>query len=111
MDQHFRNYLKLLLVPLSLAAVFLLDIIGPFEPVVSVLYIPIIIVAARIFRRPGIVYVGVVCIVLTTVSYVLAHIEGFDSETLRQYGAIVATVVVTTSLMVSLHLRRPDSLI
>ncbi len=88
-----------LLVPLALSAVFLLDVIGPLEPFVSVLYIPILILAAKMFNKGGVVYLGAVCVILTAVSYVLGNVEGFDEVTIRQFGIVVASVIITTVLL------------
>ena len=101
----------LFLVPLGLSAIFLLDVVGPFEPFISVLYVPVLILAAKLFDKAGVVYVGVVCLVLTSVSYLLANVEGFDSVTMRQYGAIVSTVIIATALLVGLRKSHPRKLV
>ncbi|WFU91344.1 hypothetical protein QA644_24555 (plasmid) [Rhizobium sp. CC1099] len=49
--EQLRKNLPLALVPICLAIVFLLDILGPFDSVITVLYIPIIVLSTRIFHR------------------------------------------------------------
>jgi hypothetical protein len=95
----------LFVVPVALAAIFLLDVVGPFDPVVSVLYLPLIILATKMFSKLGVTYVGIACIVLTCASFLLANVEGFNGVTASQFAFIVLAIAVTTSLAVGLTRR------
>lgn len=92
-------------IPLALSAIFLLDILGPFDPVVSVMYGPIILLSTWVFSKGGIVYVGFVCVVLTSASFILSGVEGFNSMNTLQFMAIIVAIVVTTSLSFRLSSR------
>ncbi|KRB51361.1 hypothetical protein ASE04_11320 [Rhizobium sp. Root708] len=98
--KQFRKNLRLALVPVSLSAIFLLDILGPFDPVITVLYIPVIVISTRIFPKGIVTYLGLVCVVLTCASFVLGHVEGFDKVRLGQFAAILLAITATTSFAV-----------
>jgi uncharacterized membrane protein len=98
------------IVPVALAAVFLLDVAGPFDPVVSVLYLPLIVLSTRAFSRLGVTYIGIACTVLTCASFLLANVEGFDSVTVSQFASIVFSIALTTLPAVGLMRRLSQSL-
>jgi hypothetical protein len=95
--KQLRKNLRLALVPVSLSVIFLLDILGPFDPVITVLYIPVIVLSTRIFPKGIVTYLGLVCVVLTGASFVLGHVEGFDKVRLGQFAAILLSITATTS--------------
>lgn len=95
----------LFVVPVALAAVFLLDVVGPFDPVISVLYLPLIILATKMFSKLGVTYVGLACVVLTCASFLLANVEGFNSVTAGQFASIILAIAATTSLAIALTRR------
>jgi hypothetical protein len=102
---HARAFL-FFIVPLSMTAVFLLDILGPFDPFISVLYLPVIVLSTRAFNNFGVFYAGLVAMVMTSVSYIVAQIEGFDGMTLRQFMLIAVCIIATTALTIGLVPRR-----
>lgn len=95
----------LLAIPLCLSAVFLLDVIGPFGPTITVLYLPLIAVATRAFTKSGVTYIGLICAVMTCAGFVLGKVDGFDAIPAHYIVATVAAVVATTTLC--LLLSRP----
>lgn len=97
------KYLIYAVVPLGLAATFLLDVIGPFDPVISVLYIPLVALAAKVFSKAGTLYASTVCVVLTAASYILAKVEGFDRVSFTQFACISIAIAVTALLVLKLR--------
>ncbi|MBB4446988.1 glucose-6-phosphate-specific signal transduction histidine kinase [Rhizobium cellulosilyticum] len=94
-------------VPLSMTAVFLLDILGPFDPFISILYLPVIVLSTRAFSNTGVFYSGLVAMVMTSASFVLSQVEGFDGMTSRQFALIAIAIAATTVLTAGLAPRRP----
>lgn len=94
-----RQYapIKLLLgVPFCMAIVFILDVIGTLGPVVGVLYLPIIIISTKAVSNAGVVYIGVTCLVMALVSFVLSGVDGFELLTIYQLGVLSSAIVLTT---------------
>ena len=108
-SEHPPSITMLIIIPLGLSAVFLLDILGPYDPVVGVLYLPLILFSTRVLSGFAVAYVGLAAGVLTCASFVLANNEGFDKITYDQWGAILAAIAVTTTFAVVLSRRRQGS--
>ena len=98
--EQLRKNLVLAAVPVSLSAVFLLGTLGPFDAIITVFYIPIIILSTRIFSKGIVTYVGLACVVLTCASFVLGHVEGFHAVRLDQFAAILLAIAASTSFSV-----------
>lgn len=105
LNLHARRVL-FFVVPLSMTAVFLLDILGPFDPFISILYLPVIVLSTWAFSSFGVFYSGLVAMVMTVASFVLSQVEGFDGMTARQFALIAIAIIATTILTVGLA-RRP----
>ncbi len=95
----------LFLIPLALLAIFLLDVLGPFGPGTSVLYVPMILLVSKVLPQPAVVYMGVCCAVFTFASFMLSSVEGFDSMNAEQFASILIAIAATTYL--SFGLARP----
>jgi len=96
----------LCMIPPCLSAVFLADVIGPIAPTVSILYLPLIAIATRAFNRKGVSYIGLICVVLTCISFILSKVEGFQPMALLQIMATVVAIIATTVLSVMLSSPR-----
>ena len=84
------------LLPVATAAVaagiFIVDILTPPEFVVAMLYVAVVLMAARFCRRPSVVLVAAGCIGLTLVSYLLS------AETAINTAISIAAIGLTTFL-------------
>jgi two-component system, LuxR family, sensor kinase FixL len=58
--------------------------------------------AGRFFQRPGILIVGFACLVLTTLSYLLQHGEGYGPEFVR-FLVSLAAISITRFLALRIH--------
>jgi PAS domain S-box-containing protein len=84
-------------VALSLAGgIFLVDALTPLEGAVAVLYVVVVLIAARAFRRPGAIAASLGCMALTATAYLLSHglFEG-DSALLRAFVSLAAIGIST----------------
>jgi two-component system, LuxR family, sensor kinase FixL len=54
-------------------AIFLVDAITPLDIAVAVLYVVVVLIAANLLDRRGVLLVSGVCLVLTVVAYLMAH--------------------------------------
>lgn len=86
----------LLGIPLCLAAVFILDTVGPLGPVVGVLYLPLIVLSTRAVSNAGVAYIGLTCVTMAFASFVLSGVEGFELLTIYQFGVISSAIILTT---------------
>ncbi len=76
-------------------AIFLIDMLTPLEGAVAVLYVVVVLIAAKQSRR-DLLTAAAGCIVLTTVAYLSAHtMVEFDSPMLRASVSIAAISSVT----------------
>jgi PAS domain-containing protein len=74
------------------ASVFIADILTPPDTAVAVLYVAVVLIAARFCRPPGVVLVAAGCIGLTVVSYFLS------AETAINTAISIAAIASTTVL-------------
>ena len=54
-------------------AIFLVDAITPLDIAVAVLYVVVVLIAANLLDRRGVLLVSAACLVLTVVAYLMAH--------------------------------------
>lgn len=108
-SEQSSSIIMLIIIPLGLSAVFLLDTMGPYGPVVGILYLPLILFSTRVLSGFTVAYVGLAAGVLSCASLVLANNEGFDKITYGRWGAVLAAIVVTTTFAVFLSRRRQGS--
>jgi two-component system, LuxR family, sensor kinase FixL len=78
-------------------AVFLVDTITPLDIAVAVLYVVVVLVAANYFNLRGVLLVSMGCLVLTVLSFLIAH--GFTADSafarcLMSIAAIGATTIL-----------------
>jgi PAS domain S-box-containing protein len=76
--------------------IFLFDILSPLEGAVAVLYVLVVLVAARTSRRKDIFAASAGAIVLTLLAYIVSHrMEDFGSPALRALVSIAASGIAT----------------
>lgn len=79
-------------------AVFLVDVLTPLEGAVAVLYVVVILLAARTIQRDDIIAAAVGCVVLTLAAYLLSHdLKTVASPALRALVSLAA-IAITTGL-------------
>jgi hypothetical protein len=88
-------------IPLSASAIFLLDLLGPFAPYTSGLYVPLIMISIVAFSAIGVAYTGLVCFVMTILGFILSRNDGFDLTTEHNLFAILTVVAITTIIAVA----------
>jgi two-component system sensor kinase FixL len=91
-----------LVAVLFAVAIFVVDTFTPLGIAVAVLYMVVVLMAGRFFQRPGILIVGFACLVLTTLSYLLQHGEGYGPEFVR-FLVSLAAISITTFLALRIH--------
>ena len=81
-------------------AVFLVDVLTPLEGAVAVLYVTVILLAAKTGRRNDIIVAAAGCAALTIAAYLLSHdLTSIASPALRALVSLAA-IVITTLLAV-----------
>jgi two-component system sensor kinase FixL len=78
-------------------AVFIVDTITPLDIAVAVLYVVVVLMAANYFNLRGVLLVSMGCLVLTVLSFLIAH--GFEADSalarcLMSISAIGATTIL-----------------
>jgi two-component system sensor kinase FixL len=102
--QHKRSYPTFdssRLLPVTAGAlavvIFLVDAITPLDMAVAVLYVVVVLIAANLLDRPGVLLVSAACLALTVVAYLMAH--GLTMTTaLGRCVMSVAAIGITTFL-------------
>src|SRR5690349_3926507 len=90
-----HNGLRLCSAALAFA-VFLVDVLTPWEGAVAVSYVIAILLAAKTTRRDDIIIAAISCAVLTVAAYLLTHGFGpVDSAALRATVSIAAIAITT----------------
>ncbi|KQP02712.1 ATP-binding protein [Methylobacterium sp. Leaf93] len=80
-------------------AIFLVDAFTPLEGAVAVLYVVVVLVAARAFRRNGVILTASGCLFLTAVAYVLSH-RFFDSDSALLRALVSLAAIAISALLV-----------
>jgi PAS domain S-box-containing protein len=77
-------------------AVFLVDVLTPLEGAVAVLYVTVILLAAKTGRRNDIIVAAAGCVALTIAAYLLSHdLTSIASPALRALVSLAAIVITT----------------
>ncbi|WGD29800.1 PAS domain S-box protein [Ancylobacter sp. WKF20] len=99
-----RSALIPLLAGLLGLAIFLVDTLTPLDMAVAVLYVAVVMLLADVLNTRGILAVGGLCIVLTSISFLTVHNVRFEPEAVARACVAISAIVVTTLL--SLRNRR-----
>lgn len=74
--------------------IFLFDTLSPLEGAIAVLYVLVVLLAARISRRSDIVVAALGCLGLTVAAYVISHgVSEFGSPTVRALVSVAAICI------------------
>jgi PAS domain S-box-containing protein len=99
------------LLPVATAAfatgVFIADTVTPVEIAVAVLYVAVVLMAARFCRARGIALVAAGCVGLTVLSFLLSPHRGVIAEGLIDMAIGIAAIGLTTVL--ALHSRSAEA--
>jgi PAS domain S-box-containing protein len=79
--------------------IFLADTFTEVHIAVAVLYVAVVLMAARFCRARGIVFVTIGCAVLTVLSHLLSHPSALESEGIVNMLISLATIGLTTLLV------------
>lgn len=80
--------------------VFVVDTFTAFESAVAVLYVLTLLLASVTLTRRGIVALGLICGILTFVSFLVAHGQAATSSEVTRAGIAIAVAAITTGLLV-----------
>lgn len=80
--------------------VFVVDTFTAFESAVAVLYVLTLLLASVTLSRTGIVALGLICVVLTCVSFLVAHGQAATSAEVTRAGIAIAVAAITTGLLI-----------
>ncbi|MCF4127508.1 PAS domain-containing sensor histidine kinase [Methylobacterium sp. SyP6R] len=79
-------------------AVFLFDVLSPIEGAVAVLYVVVVLIAARAFSRRGVVLTAVGCLALTATAYLISHGPNETGAPLLRCLVSLAATGIATAL-------------
>ena len=86
-----------LVAVLFAVAIFVVDTFTPLGIAVAVLYMVVVLMAGRFLKRTGVLIVGIACLALTAMSYLLQHGETYGPEFVR-FLVSLAAIGITTFL-------------
>ncbi|ARQ00309.1 sensor histidine kinase [Pseudorhodoplanes sinuspersici] len=79
-------------------AIFIVDTFTPFDMAIAVLYVVVVLMAANLFDRTGLLLVAFACMALTITSYFLSHSLHVDTALVRFLVSL--TAIIITSILV-----------
>ena len=91
-----RQRILLTVMIAGIAAVFVFDSATPVEVTAGVLYVPIVLVAVRLFRPQGVVLVSIGGVVLTLISHFLSPGDPWGSTALVNRALGISTIGIAT---------------
>jgi two-component system sensor kinase FixL len=97
------------LIGIGAVGIFLLDTVTPAEIAVDVLYVGIVLIAARVFETRGIVLVSIACAGLAVLSFLLTQLQVSPAVALSNQALALAAIGVTAYLAV--QSRRRESVL
>lgn len=90
-----HRVLSLAVVSVSMALIFVADTLTRYEVAVAVFYAAVILAAARVFGRRGLVVLACVCVALTVLSFFLTPSGSYGVGLINSAISIAATAVTT----------------
>ncbi|MEW6257477.1 MAG: ATP-binding protein [Pseudomonadota bacterium] len=78
--------------------IFAIDTLLPFDMAIAVLYLVVVVFAASVFERLGLLIVGAVCVGLTGLSFVIIHADDYNLSSVMRCLVSLAAIAVTTLL-------------
>ena len=79
------------------AAIFVVDTFRPWDIAIAVLYVIVVLMAANLFRRTGVLLVTFACLALTVTSFLVSH--GFTADTALVRCLVSLSAIVITSIL------------
>ncbi len=76
-------------------AIFLIDTFTPLDIAIAVLYVVVVLIAANLFERRGLLVVSGTCLFLTLFSFLISHGFKADAALLRCLVSLSAIVITT----------------
>ena len=80
------------------AAIFIADTITSLQIAVAVLYVIVVLMAAEMFSKRGVIAVGALCIVLTLTAFFMSHGATLHSSAFARCLISLAAIAITTVL-------------
>ncbi|KAA0595348.1 signal transduction histidine kinase [Azospirillum lipoferum] len=97
-----EHRLGLLSIPLAFA-VFIVDTFTDIESAIAVLYVLVLLLAATMLSRRGILRVAAGCALLAVLSFFLSHWQDMDLSAVLRCGVSLAAILITGALLVRDH--------
>ncbi len=92
---HKPSHLLSIATLLFAVAIFLVDTFTPLDIAIAVLYVVVVLTAANLFERRGLLLVSGACLVLTVAAFVISHGLTADAAFLRCLVSLLAIVITT----------------
>ena len=80
------------------AAIFLIDTLTPFDVAIAVLYVAVVMLSATFLGTRRLLGVGMLCVVLSLVSFVITHSSEYNLPAIIRCGVAISAIVITTFL-------------
>jgi PAS domain S-box-containing protein len=96
---HLRASAAAAVVPVTAAAlaigIFVIDTVTPLDIAVAVLYVVVVLLAANVLQRRGVLLVALGCLALTVLSFLLSHGLSADTALVRCVMSVSAITITT----------------
>jgi PAS domain S-box-containing protein len=76
-------------------AIFVVDTFTPFDMAIAVLYVVVVLMAANLFQRTGLLLVAFACLALTIISFLISHGLHADSAVVRCLVSLAAITITS----------------
>ncbi|OSJ32521.1 hypothetical protein BSZ19_18365 [Bradyrhizobium japonicum] len=106
---HIQRFRYLASAAALAIGIFLIDTLSTLQFAVASLYIVVVLIAAQELHRGGTVVVGIVCALLTIISYILTHGLVADGTAMLRSGVSLVALLVT--IMLVLHRLSANQLV
>ena len=97
------------------AAIFVIDTFTPLHIAIAVLYVLVVLMAANLFERRGLLVVSGACLFLTVASFLISHGLKADSALLRCLvslsAIVIASILALANQATTLRLREQAELL
>ena len=87
------------LVAVLCLAIFLVDTLSPLDMAIAVLYVVVVLLAAGVFKRAGLLIVAGCCVGLTALSFTIMHGDSYNLPATMRGFVSIAAIAVTTLLV------------
>ncbi|PPU78192.1 two-component sensor histidine kinase [Xanthomonas cucurbitae] len=94
-----HRILKIALIAVVMAAIFVADTTTRYEVAVAVFYTVVIFVSARTLRRRGLIALAAACIVMTTTSFALTPHGNLEAGLINMSISIAAIVMISILIL------------